>query len=175
LRKPPSSNRDNGTEFALTASTKAVSATVEDGNAYKQGNDLMKVQNIFTHADRCRLGQLLSSDDARGVAPQHMLDDLECLLEEAEGVESDSIRDDVVTMNSTVLLVNTNSAAELICTVVYPEDVELIDGGISVLEPLGTRLIGCEVGDLIECESRSNPGPWRIAKILFQPEQMRTL
>lgn len=134
----------------------------------------MKVQNIFTHADRCRLGQLLSSDDARGVAPQHMLDDLECLLEEAEGVESDSIRDDVVTMNSTVLLVNTNSAAELICTVVYPEDVELIDGGISVLEPLGTRLIGCEVGDLIECESRSNPGPWRIAKILFQPEQMRT-
>lgn len=132
----------------------------------------MKLQNIFTHADRCRLGQLLSSDDARGVAPWHLLDRLECLLEDAETVEAESIPDHVVTMNSTVLLVNANSAAELICTVVYPEDVDLIDEGVSVLEPLGTRLIGCEVGDLIECESQTDPGPWRIAEILFQPERV---
>ena len=132
----------------------------------------MNAQNIFTYTDRCRLGQLLSSDDARGVAPRHMLDMLECLLEEAEAVESESVPDDVVTMNSTVLLVNTNSGAEFICTVVYPEDVDIIDEGVSVLEPLGTRLIGCEVSDLIECESQSDPGPWRIAAILFQPERV---
>lgn len=132
----------------------------------------MKAQNVFTYADRCRLGRLLSSDDTRAVAPWHMMDKLEYLLEESKAVQPESIPDDVVTMNSTVRLVNDDSAAEIICTVVYPEDVDLIEDGISVLEPLGTRLIGCEVGDLVECEDRKDRGPWRVAQIVFQPERV---
>ncbi|MCA9143869.1 MAG: GreA/GreB family elongation factor [Planctomycetaceae bacterium] len=132
----------------------------------------MKERNTLTDTDRCRLGQLLMSDDARGLAPWQVRDKLECMLEDAYAIQSESIPDDVVTMNSTVLLVNVTSATEFICTIVYPEDVDLVDEGISVLEPLGTRLIGCEVGDLVEWESRSEPGPWRIAEILFQPERV---
>lgn len=82
------------------------------------------------------------------------------------------IPDDVVTMNSTVRLISLNSAAESICTVVYPEDVDLVDDGISVLEPLGARLIGCEVGDLVECETQEDRGLWRVAEIVYQPERV---
>lgn len=131
----------------------------------------MKRDHVFTDADRCRLGRLLTSDDARGVAPRQLLDELEWLLETAEAMPPQAIPDDVVTMNSTVRLVNGDSTDAIVCTVVYPEDVELVEDGVSVLEPLGTRLIGCEVGDLVECENRSDRGLWRVDEILFQPER----
>ncbi|MEO8497112.1 MAG: GreA/GreB family elongation factor [Planctomycetota bacterium] len=118
------------------------------------------------------MGRLLTSDQTRGATPRQLLDELECLLEEAEAMLPESIPDDVVTMNSTVLLISVNSTAEITCTVVYPEDIDLVDDGVSVLEPLGTRLIGCEVGVLVDCEIQKDRGLWRVAKILFQPERV---
>src|SRR5690606_4965533 len=107
-----------------------------------------------------------------GIASRKVLDELQWQLEMADTLETISIPDDVVTMNSTVRLVNMASSQEMICTIVYPEDVDLIEDGISVLETFGTQLIGCEVGDLIECEDQRFPGSWRVAEILFQPERV---
>jgi regulator of nucleoside diphosphate kinase len=115
---------------------------------------------------------MLEDDLARSIAPWNLLDELQWRLETAEMVRSESIPYDVVTIKSPVRLVNCNSTEEIICTVVYPEDVELVNDGVSVLEPLGTRLIGCEVGDLVECEDREDRGPWRVAEIVFQPERV---
>lgn len=129
-------------------------------------------QQILSDTDRCRLGRLLATDHVQSIAPWRLLDELEWQLETAKAVQPESIPDDVVTMNSTVRLVNGESAEEIICTVVYPEDVDLIENGVSVLEPLGTRLIGCEVGDLVECKHRKDRGPWRVAEIVFQPERV---
>lgn len=127
---------------------------------------------LITDSDRRRLGQLLTSDDTRGLAQWHLLDELEWQLETAEAVKPDAIPDDVVTMNSTVRLLNVNSTKEIVCTIAYPEDVDLIEDGISVLEPFGTLLIGCKVDDLVECDDRNDRGPWRVAEISFQPERV---
>jgi len=105
------------------------------------------------------------------MASRQMIDNLEWRLEEADAVQPESIADDVVTMNSTVRLVHADLALEVAVTVVYPEDVDLIDDGVSVLEPLGACLIGCEAGDVVECEKQLEPGLWRIAEIVFQPER----
>ena len=131
----------------------------------------MKPNSLLTHVDRRRLGRLLASSDARAMAPWHVRDELECLLEDAESISQESFPDDVVTMNSTVRLVSVNSAEEFVCTVVYPEDVDLVDNGISVLDPLGTNLIGCEVGNLVDCVRQEDRGPWRVAEIEYQPER----
>lgn len=127
---------------------------------------------VFTNADRRRLGSLLYSNQARGVAQLRLRDELEWQLEESKAVQPEVIPENVVTMNSTVRLVNNESAEQIVRTVVYPEDVDLIDDGVSVLEPLGTHLIGCEVGDLIECEDRGDHGLWRVVDIIFQPERV---
>lgn len=131
----------------------------------------MTMQRVFTCTDRSRLGRLLLSDFARAATTRRMLDDLEWELEESEAVQSELIPGDIVTMNSTVRMIDVNSGAEIVCTVVYPEDVEMVNDGISVLDPLGNRLVGCEVGDLVECESQEDRGPWRVTEILFQPER----
>lgn len=132
----------------------------------------MKHHHVFTDSDRRRLGHLLTSDDARGLVPWQTLDELLWQIETADVVCPESVSDDVVTMNSTVRLVKDDSPEEMTCTVVYPEDVELVEDCISVLEPLGTRLIGCEVGDVVECEDLTDRRPWRVAEIVFQPERV---
>lgn len=132
----------------------------------------MSHERVVTDTDRCRLGSLLTSDDRRGLASRKVLDVLERELETADYVKPEFIPDDVVTMNSTVRLISVASGAEMVCTVVYPEDVELVEGGISVLSSLGSRLIGCEAGDLIECEDEKESGAWQIAEIVFQPERV---
>ncbi|MBC8869414.1 MAG: GreA/GreB family elongation factor [Planctomycetes bacterium] len=129
-------------------------------------------QYLMTETDRWRLGRLLVSDAARAVAAPGVLGELESQLEESEAMLSELIPDDVVTMNSTVHLVSETSGARIVCTVVYPDDVELVDDGVSVLDLLGSSLIGCEVGDLVEWKAQEDRGPWRIAEIAFQPEQM---
>ncbi len=131
----------------------------------------MKVRHVFTNADRCRLGCLLTSGDAYTASSSRLLDELEWMLEESNSTHPELISEDVVTMNSTVRLISTSSKAEFVCTVVYPDDVDLIDGGVSVLAPLGTRLIGCEVGDVVEWETPTDRGPWRVGEIVYQPER----
>jgi regulator of nucleoside diphosphate kinase len=132
----------------------------------------MPTQRLFTEPDRYRLGHLLASEDARGVVPWHYLDELEWQLEITRAEEPSSIPDDVVTMNSTVRLVGSDPTKEALRTVVYPEDVELTDLAVSVLDPLGSRLLGRRVGDRVEWAERADEGPWQVAEVVFQPERV---
>ncbi len=132
----------------------------------------MKKKLLVTDADRCRLGRLLASDDTRCTALWQRLDELEWHLETSEAASPESIPADVVTMNSTVRLANMSSSEQIVRTVVYPEDLDLVANGISVLTPLGTRLIGCEVGNMVECDDPKYCGRWRVAEIVFQPERV---
>lgn len=131
----------------------------------------MTAQRLFTEEDRYRLGHLLASEEARGSVPWHYLDELEWQLETTRATEPSAIPSDIVTMNSTVRLVSSDGAKEALCTVVYPEDVELTDLAISVLEPFGARLLGSRVGDRVEWEERAADGPWYVAELVFQPER----
>lgn len=126
---------------------------------------------VFTDNDRRRLGSLIEAEQATKTAPIRRLDELRWQLEESEIYSPDSIPDDVVTMHSTVRLVREPSGENMTCTVVYPEDVELFDHAISVLDSLGCNLIGCEVGDKVESEQDPDTTSWRIVEIYYQPER----
>lgn len=132
----------------------------------------MHTQRVFTKLDRFRLGTLLDSRETKALADRNVLDELEWRLEEAAAVASEGIPADVVTMNSTLRLVEVGTGREMVCTVVYPEDLEFVDGGISVLGPVGSVLIGHETGDLVEWWEGDDAGRWYLAEILSQPEQV---
>lgn len=121
--------------------------------------------------DRSRLGKLLIGSDARAHASTGLLAVLEASLESAIGIEPESAPEGLVTMNSQVRLVDLDSGQEMTCSVVYPEDVDLVEGGVSILEPLGLSLIGRHAGDCVEWRGRSGRRRMRIAEVLYQPEQ----
>jgi hypothetical protein len=74
-------------------------------------------------------------------------------------------------MNTAIELVNLESEAHRIVTLVYPEDLELVPEGVSVLPPLGIARIGSQDGDVVRYPERE-PACWfRVAKIVYQPER----
>lgn len=77
---------------------------------------------------------------------------------------------DVVTMNSTVRLKQVNSRAEMIIMVVYPNDVHIASRKVSVLSPLGTAVIGCKEGDIVEWPMAQTTVTYKVEAILYQPE-----
>jgi regulator of nucleoside diphosphate kinase len=91
-------------------------------------------------------------------------------LARAVEVEPEAVPADVVTLNSTVRVMDLESSAAMDYTIVMPGEANYDAGRISVLAPLGTALLGYRVGDEIEWEVPRGVRRLRIEAVLFQPE-----
>jgi regulator of nucleoside diphosphate kinase len=91
-------------------------------------------------------------------------------LERAVEVEPEAVPADVVTLSSTVRVIDLESGAAMDYTIVMPGEANYEGGRISVFAPLGTALLGYRVGDEIEWEVPRGVRRLRIDAILFQPE-----
>jgi regulator of nucleoside diphosphate kinase len=89
---------------------------------------------------------------------------LEELLEDASAVAASDVPETLVTMNTTVELAGDASGARRRVTVVYPQDVDDVPNGASVTDPLGLALLGCHVGDVLQCPGEPGHGH-RIAEV----------
>ena len=71
-------------------------------------------------------------------------------LDRAIVVPADAVPPDVVTMNSRVRYVDEHSGVCREIELVYPENADIADAKVSVLAPVGTALLGLEVGQSID-------------------------
>ena len=123
-----------------------------------------------TYMDRCRLGQFLDSPESRAWGNRRCRAKLEVVLEQAKPVEAQFAPDNLVTMNTTVRLADLLSKKRRTVTLVYPDDVDLASDGISILDPLGTALLGRKVGDVIQCPAEKCQRRFRVDEVVYQPE-----
>ena len=135
--------------------------------AMKTVNDKRKCVN---DTDRCHLGQLLANPESRAWGDRRCRARLEAVLERAEPVDSHATPENLVTMNPTAELVDLATEKRRTVTVVYPDDVDLVPDGVSIFEPLGATLLGCKVGDVIECSAEKRQCRFRIVELVYQPE-----
>ena len=98
------------------------------------------------------------------------LDDLEHELELASIVEPREIPATVVTMNSTVEIEDLDSGEVRGFTVVFPGAAAVGTGHISVLAPIGTALLGAQVGDEVTWSTPGRTRRVRVERIVYQPE-----
>lgn len=91
-------------------------------------------------------------------------------LKRAKLVLSEEIPANVVTMNSHVLLRDLQSGNELEITLVYPKDADISTRKISIFAPVGTAIIGCREGDVVEWPVPSGTIKYKIEKVVYQPE-----
>lgn len=101
----------------------------------------------LTRLDVQRLEQLIDKmdDTLPGVvALQAELDRAETL------VGHDEVPADVVTMNSRVHCREQSSGKDYHLTLVYPKDANADEGKISILAPVGSALLGLQVGQHID-------------------------
>ncbi len=129
----------------------------------------MKQRNIFiTEYDRDRLEELIG---VAGDFAGNLRADLELLAEEldrAEIVDSRAVPPAVVTMNSQVVLCDLASGEQRTFTLVFPRDVK--EGGVSILAPVGTAVLGYSVGDVVEWAVPSGIRRFKIEALPYQPE-----
>ena len=86
-------------------------------------------------------------------------------------VPPDDVPRDLVTMNSTVTLVDTISGTHWEITLVYPEEHDAVENCWSVLSPVGSAVFGLRL--YAHADVRRNDLPdaeWVVAYISFQPE-----
>jgi regulator of nucleoside diphosphate kinase len=118
----------------------------------------------ITDQDERRLSLLL-----RARQPDDSL--LEERLDAAEIVSPREIPPDVVTMNSTVLFEDLDSGRHRQVTLLYPGSPALAAGGVSILAPVGSALIGVSEGEAVEWRAPGNPERrLRVVAVKYQPE-----
>ena len=124
----------------------------------------------ITQFDLERLRKLLQEAQYTEYRKSEYLDRLQMEIDRAIVVASQDIPGDVITMNSRVCLVDIDTEEEEIYTLVYPENADLKQGKVSVLAPIGTAMLGYEVGDIFEWEVPAGIRKLRVKEILYQPE-----
>jgi regulator of nucleoside diphosphate kinase len=73
-------------------------------------------------------------------------------LDRADIVPSPDVPADVVTMHARVLYLDETTGERRYVTLVYPEEMDVGRGRISVLSPVGAALLGLSIGDAIDWE-----------------------
>jgi regulator of nucleoside diphosphate kinase len=162
---------ESGISFATFASMKTMSQKCGLAPPAKAASGLgpRPSRPIITYDDRRRLGSLATDEDLSPI-PQ-AIGALDARLDDAVYVERDEIPASVVTMSSTVELVNLRTHERLPATLVYPDDAEFVDDSTSVLEPLGIALLGSSVGSVIQCREGRGIASFKVERIIHQPEQ----
>ena len=120
---------------------------------------------FITEKDYARIKNALSS-----VNPDDY-ENLELELERAKIISDDEVPPNLVTMNSKVKFYNVQENKEMIVTIVYPADADFDEGKVSILDPLGSALIGLlENHEINWMFSDGKTKTLRILKVLYQPE-----
>lgn len=131
---------------------------------------MKRMNALITTSDRRRLGAWVATEEGRAWSKARWRDELRAILERARPVEAELAPENLVTMNTTVTLVDLDTGERHTHTLVYPEDFDLVPNAVSVLDPLGTALIGCQLGDVVQCPDEHCGRRYRIVEIIYQPE-----
>ncbi|MCU0872470.1 MAG: nucleoside diphosphate kinase regulator [Pirellulaceae bacterium] len=126
----------------------------------------------ITQIDLQRLCRVVASELDLNDGSNRRLTELIAELERAEVVLSDEIPDNVVTMNSTVVLRDLDTGESETYTLVYPNHANIARNRLSVLAPVGTAILGYQVGDVVRWRVPAGVRRLRVEEVVFQPERV---
>jgi regulator of nucleoside diphosphate kinase len=130
---------------------------------------MLLTERTLTDLDHARLKRLLAGTPAG--SGQASIAALRAAMDNADLVPSRTIPPDVVTMYSRVVVVESTTRRDQVLTVCYPEDADPAEGFVSVLSPVGSSLVGLQVGSVAVWQTPGgDEGRALVSAILFQPE-----
>lgn len=120
-----------------------------------------------TELDKARLQSLIEFEEGDALV------ELEHEIERAIVVDPQHVPDDVVTMNSKVVLQLDDEQKEV--ALVYPHDADEGSGKLSVLSDVGTAILGYQEGNAIDRMVADRTRRILIEKVIYQPESAGNL
>ena len=129
---------------------------------------LVPSEIYITEIDRDRLKKMIDNELNFGNQPNKTVSDLKSEIERAKIVRPQLLPQNVITMNSRALLRLDQKEMEV--SLVYPKDAGHSNDKLSVLNPVGTAILGYNEGQKILWEVPSGITEIYIQKVLYQPE-----
>jgi regulator of nucleoside diphosphate kinase len=124
---------------------------------------LAESTDIFiTEMDQSRLQDLIETEQGWATV------ELEHEIERAIVVAPQRVAENVVTMNSKVVLRLDDEEREV--SLVYPQDADERSGKLSVLSDLGAAILGYRKGDAIDWVVSNRTRRILIDRLIYQPE-----
>ncbi|MBB2183829.1 GreA/GreB family elongation factor [Lachnospiraceae bacterium MD1] len=108
----------------------------------------MSKQIYITKADKDKLLELIDKARDKEIRSLQNLKDLEAEIKRAEVIHYEDLPENIIGMNSSVVLVVDGVEEEM--TLVYPEEADVRKNKISVLSPIGTAILGYSEGSTFE-------------------------
>lgn len=124
----------------------------------------------ITEQDHRHLQEVIDAGREQSNGQSRYADALRSELKRAHIVDGNSVQHDVVTMNSRVRLRDLDTGDNEVYTLVYPLMADPGENRISILAPVGTAIIGCSVGDVIEWPVPAGVRRLLVEDVLYQPE-----
>lgn len=129
----------------------------------------MEAKDLITINDYQRLSGLIKFAALETKMPD-VINRLHSKFRAAKMLPQDRILNNVITMNSRVLLKEITNAREAEVTVTYPQEADGREGKISIFSPIGLALLGRQAGDIVSWKTPNGTGRFEIVKIIYQPE-----
>lgn len=129
----------------------------------------MEAKDLITINDYQRLSGLIKFAALETQMPD-VINRLHSKFRAAKMLPQDRILNNVITMNSRVLLKEITNAREAEVTVTYPQEADGREGKISIFSPIGMALLGRQAGDIVSWKTPNGTGRFEIVKIIYQPE-----
>lgn len=123
----------------------------------------------ITEKDKTNLLTMID-EIKRSKKQESELNSLAYELDRAHVVNDSQIGRNVVTMHSTVSIIDSATSERLKFTLVYPDQANATESKISVLSPIGSGMLGFSVGDEFEWQVPSGLRKFTIAKVDNQPQ-----
>ncbi len=91
-------------------------------------------------------------------------------LMSAELIDQSEVPDDVVTMNSRVLLKEVKLGRQIELKLTYPNESDELQRRVAVFSAIGTALLGRRVGDIVSWNVGEKSADFKILQVTYQPE-----
>ena len=128
----------------------------------------------ITQEDMERLRRLVDGLKTRVTPESENVEALETELDRAQIVKAESLRADVITLNSAVRIRDLDTGKVMDYEIVYPNTKPRGNAfGLSVLAPLGTALLGYRAGDIIEWRVPKGQRRLKVMEVLYRTDPVR--
>lgn len=91
-------------------------------------------------------------------------------LKEAKVIPSAKTPEDLITMNSKVLLKRMDNNQVVEVSVVYHDDADIKSKKVSVFAPMGMAILGKREQQIINCPLPNGYISYMVSKLIYQPE-----
>jgi len=128
----------------------------------------MKDDRIFSKYDCERILNLFDNYQIQDESEKKLIETLKQQILKSKPVDAKKIKENIVTINSKIILRNIGNGMREEFHLVFPDDSDLKSRKISVFSGIGSQVLGSKIGAVIK-ENSSSEKYYMIEDIIYHP------